>query len=194
MVTCILLSAGESLRFGSPKALSCIGQEKAIVQIQNRLLCSQVSEIIIVLGAQADLIEPYLLKHTNIRLVYNKDYKFGQTSSFKCGLRAASPASRGVMLLPVDYPFVLSKTFDLIIEAFEKTDEKIMIPRFCGRRGHPPVFPVKLKDEFLNLDNDAGVNTVIHANENCVEYLDVDDEGVVQTFNTPGELRNVLGT
>ena len=74
MVTCILLSAGESRRFGSPKALATIGTTNAIGRIQTTLLSTPVSEIIIVLGSGSKTIEPYVFNHKKVRIVYNKNY------------------------------------------------------------------------------------------------------------------------
>ncbi len=51
MVTCILLSAGSSQRFGSPKALAELYDETVLEHLQKMLLATQVGEIIIVLGA-----------------------------------------------------------------------------------------------------------------------------------------------
>ena len=100
MISCILLTAGESKRFGSPKALADIGQNKAIQLLQQKLLQSIVDEIIIVTGASESLIKPYVLNHSKVRLVHNKDYKFGQTSSFQTGLSIVDKNSFGFMLLP----------------------------------------------------------------------------------------------
>ncbi|VAX34845.1 hypothetical protein MNBD_UNCLBAC01-1087, partial [hydrothermal vent metagenome] len=85
MLSCILLSAGASARFGSPKALAKqpSNNRPIIEKIQKTLLKTKIDEIIIVLGAHAESIKPFLLKHKNIKVVYNKDHNFGQTSSFK---------------------------------------------------------------------------------------------------------------
>jgi len=90
MIACILLSAGLSQRFGSPKALAQWNTGTVIEHLQNLLVKSQVDEIIVVCGAHADQIKPHILEHKQVRFVYNKDYNFGQTSSFKAGLKSVS--------------------------------------------------------------------------------------------------------
>ena len=89
MITCILLSAGLSERFGSPKALACLSDSTVIEHLQNTLLQSCCDKIIVVLGAHASLIQPFIFIHSRIRVVYNKDYYFGQTSSLQAGWRQA---------------------------------------------------------------------------------------------------------
>src|SRR3990167_701833 len=106
MISCIVLSAGQNSRFGSPKALAKFKGRTVIEHLQIVLIASDLDEIIIVLGAFVNDIKPYLLKHKKIKVVYNKDYNLGQTSSFQTGLKVMDQQSQGVMLLPVDFPLV----------------------------------------------------------------------------------------
>ena len=187
MFTCILLCAGAGRRFGSPKALARLGGETVIERLQKLLLKTQVDEIIAVLGAHADQVKPYLLKHECIKFVHNKDYKFGQTSSFKAGLQCASQDTQGILLLPVDYPLIRGDTINKLIEFFSENNPLILIPSFEGQRGHPPIFSNSLKGDFLLLDNNSGLNSVAHTHVGQTKILPVSDRGVIQTFNTQEE-------
>ena len=69
MISCILLSAGFSSRFGSPKALAKRNGETVIEHIQRSLLNTLIEEIIIVLGNKADKIEPFVLNHKRVKFV-----------------------------------------------------------------------------------------------------------------------------
>ena len=184
MVTCVLLSAGVSQRFGSPKALAKLHGETVVEHLQKMLAETQVSEIIVVLGAHADQIKPYILNHKKVKFVYNKDYNFGQTSSFKAGLEGVSDNSRGVLLLPVDYPIICADTIDLLIRHFLDNHPPILIPTFEGHKGHPPLFSIDLRDEFLALDNESGLNTIARAHQDETAVLPVEDVGVISAFNT----------
>ena len=193
MISCIILAAGESARFNSPKALAKIGSKTILHRLQEELLSSKVDEIIVVLGAWADQLKPCLLDHKNIQFVYNKDYKFGQTSSFKAGLRGVSKESKGVMLLPVDFPLIDKKIVDFLCAAFAKENyQKIIIPSFHLKKGHPPIFPIALKKDFLGLKNDEGLNMVaLNQPENTV-IISIDHPAVIKTFNTQQELQDIL--
>ncbi len=193
MISCILLSAGESRRFGSPKALAQIQGRTVIESLQKEILSSQnIGELIIVLGYDAQIIAPLLLIHKKVKVVYNKDHKFGQTSSFQVGLRAVSTEAKAVILLPVDYPFIKRETLNLIVENFLKEDCRILIPSYREQKGHPPVFSIILKDEFLGLDKNVGINTVSSAHKKETIILPTQDPGVIKTFNTPDELSGIL--
>lgn len=191
MLSCILLAAGQSRRFGGIKALATIGGQPLIRHLQDVLLSGGCEEIVVVLGAHAEKIEPSLLKHSRVAIVHNKDHKFGQTSSFQCGLRAADPAADAIMLLPVDYPFLAGATIAALKDVSRSHPEEIILPCYQGRRGHPPVFPAALRDDFLALDPQTGLNTVQRRHESRCRECPVDDPGVTASFNTPAELEDL---
>ncbi len=186
MISSVVLAAGFSSRFGSPKALAKIGSVTVIEFLLNRLANNaDIDRIVVVLGADADQIGPYVLKHKKINVVYNKDYNLGQTSSFKTALAFILPVTEGIMLFPVDSPFVQPKTVKHLIDEFYLKKPLVLVPTFGATKGHPPIFSYSLKDEFLALDNASGINQVIHRHE--VLSVPVSDEGIVSTFNTPQE-------
>ncbi len=192
MLSCVLLAAGQSQRFGAVKSLATVEGQPVIRRLQETVLSADCEELIVVLGAHAEKIEPTLLNHSRVTVVHNKDHKFGQTSSFQCGLRQIDPAADGVLLLPVDYPFLHSATLLQLRAISERHPADIIIPVYQGRHGHPPVFPAALRDEFLGLDPGVGLNTVQHRHPDLCRDCPVDDPGVTATFNTPDELAALI--
>lgn len=191
MISCILLSAGLSSRFGSPKALASLHKQTVVEHIQHMLLSTQVAEIIIVLGHEPEKIKPFILKHKKTKVVYNKDYIFGQTSSFQAGLKHVDEKSLGVMLLPVDYPFIKRETIDSLVESFAKKKCFILIPAFEDRYGHPPVFRTILKDEIFGISQSVGLNSIAHKHKEKTVILPVSDNGILKTFNTQEEFERL---
>ncbi len=189
MVTCILLSAGLSERFGSPKALAYIGGNTVIQHVQNTLLESSCDEIIVVLGAHARQIQPSIFIHSRIRVVYNKNYNLGQTSSVKAGWREADNSSTGVIFLPVDCPLVQASSICMIIDYFKEHDPDILIPSYRNKKGHPPIFHQRLKSKILNLPMDLGINSLFA--EHPPQTIEIDDRGIIESFNTPEELKKI---
>ena len=190
MITCIILSAGESQRFRSPKALARTSRRTAIEDLQNTLLGSIADEIIVVLGAYVDAVKPHVFNHKKVRIVYNKDYKLGQTSSFQTGLSAVGNETRAVLLAPVDCPLILTSTVDLLIRHFKQNNPVLLIPAYQGKRGHPPVFNASLKTDILALSPSTGVNSLFAVH--VPEILEINDPGIVQAFNTPAELEQLV--
>lgn len=192
MISCIILAAGLSSRFGSPKALATINESPAITFLLKNICSSRIDEIIVVLGSDSDAIEPHLFKHKLIRVVYNNDYKFGQTSSVQTGLKALSSHTDAFMILPVDCSFIQTKTIDKLIEHYIRNHPQILIPAFNLKKGHPPVFKQELKENILKLSYAEGLNKITQNPAYSTETLELPDPGIIQTFNTPDELARIL--
>jgi len=189
MTSCILLSAGLSERFGSPKALAMIDGNTVIQHAQNTLLQSSCDEIIVVLGAHATKIQPFIFIHSRIRVVYNKDYFFGQTSSIQAGCKALDPKNQGILFLPVDCPLVKATTIDKIIQEFNKDHTDILIPSYQHKKGHPPILGHHLKTKVLGLTPDLGLNSLF--GEHPPQTIEIDDSGIIKSFNTPEEFEAI---
>ena len=191
MLSCILLSAGLSARFGSPKALAKINETTVIEHLQNTLVDTNIAEIVVVLGDRYEEIKSHILNHKKVKFVYNKDYNRGQTSSFKVGLRAVSPKSRGTLLMPIDTPAVKSTTIDALVDQFLEENPRILIPTYQDKRGHPPVFNRDLRKYLLDLGEAVGLNTFEHEHESDIRLFPVEDPGILESFNTPEEFERL---
>ncbi len=192
MISAIILSAGLSQRFGSPKALALVNNITIIEHLQKVLVDTEIENIYVVLGANADEIKAYILNHKKVHIVYNKNFKSGQTSSFKAGLKALPIQSNAVMLFPVDAPFVKKETISAVISRFRENYPSILVPTHQNKKGHPPVFNISLLSQLLNLSDDTGLNQFQHENKDKIVLFEVDDPGVVQSFNTKEELDAIV--
>jgi molybdenum cofactor cytidylyltransferase len=194
MISCIVLAAGLSSRFLSPKALAKTEDGQTVLEyLQKMLLASSVEEIVIVVGADVSSIKPAILKHEKIKTVYNKDYYLGQTSSFKAGLNGVSKEAQGVFLLPVDFPCVKAETLHVLEEYFFLKKTRILIPIYEDKKGHPPLFSMDLKQDFLKISDDQGINEIARQRPEEVTLLAVADPGILLTFNTQEEFLKVRG-
>jgi len=192
MMTCIVLAAGESRRFGSPKPLADLNGTPAIRQTVNTVLASVVKDVIVVLGHEARNIQPLVPEDSRVRVVINKDYNRGMTSSFQTALNALADEPPDLMLLPADMPFVKAATIDLLCRTFETQRPLILVPTYRGRSGHPPVFASSLIEEFKSLKDSDPLSTIQRRHSKETLHLPVNDEGIVQAFNTPQELSRLL--
>jgi CTP:molybdopterin cytidylyltransferase MocA len=163
-----------------------------IERLLRTVLSSGIEEIIVVLGAHREDIKPHILKHKTIKIVYNKDYKHGQTSSFKKGISFLAPSSQGVFLLPIDYPFISSLTMNMMMNAFQKHKFQVIIPTYQQQKGHPPLFTRNIIDEIKGWNDDRGLNTLAQhiPMETCL--FPVQDKGVILSFNTVQELNIII--
>lgn len=160
--------------------------------MQTKLIDSHVDQIIIVTGYNYTTISPHIFNHKNIKTVYNKDYKFGQTSSFKKGVNAVSDHTKGIALFPIDYPFIKTETVDQMIEKFVRDQPDILLPTYHHKKGHPPIFSMALKKNILALENDVGINILTRSNQYQILQHEVNDSGIRATFNTAEEWQALL--
>jgi molybdenum cofactor cytidylyltransferase len=189
MVTGLILSAGLSERFGSPKALANLSTGTVIQHVQDSLLQSACGKIVVVLGGDADKILPFIFIHSKISVVYNNRYYFGQTTSVQEGWRHAEESSEGIMLLPVDCPLVKVSTIDQIIGHFNQQAPDILVPSYQHKKGHPPVFHQRLRTKVLGLSDNQGLNSLFA--DHPPQTIDIDDPGIVKSFNTPQEFEEI---
>jgi len=99
--------------------------------------------------------------------------------------------SQGVMLLPVDHPLIEIDTINSLRQYFLDNNPRILVPAFKDQKGHPPLFSIDLRDEFLAIDNNKGLNTVIHAHQRETTVLPVKDSGIITSFNTQEEFESL---
>lgn len=190
MVSIIILAAGESKRFGSPKQLAKINNNQTLIEyVISNVKKSSVAETIVVLGAYKDLIAPLMPSDTKI--AFNEQFKKGQTSSIKKGLEQISPQSEYFLILPVDISTVSPKTIDRIIYQFKNAKASIGIPTFEGKKGHPPIYDIGLKQEIVNLDDDEPLYLINRKFQEKTVLINVNDPRILININSPQDLEKI---
>ncbi len=192
MLSGIILAAGESTRMGGIiKQLLKLGDKNFIETIAEKMLAAGTDEVVVVLGANSETI----LKNSNLnnlKVVINFNYREGQLSSLRVGLKCLDAKSEAFFLNPCDCPTVRTKTYELLKEKWSLRKECIHIPRYRGKNGHPAVFPSVFYNELLSGMLKDGAKSVIRNNKDSVCYVDVDDEGVVADIDTSEDFNELL--
>lgn len=184
MIAAIVLSAGESSRMGTPKALLPIGGKSFAGRIVSALKSSKVGKIVVVLGHRAEEIQKEI-EPLSVSIVVNKDYAQGQLSSLIAGLRSLETEKLdGVLVHLVDHPFLDPSLVNLMIDRFYETGKLIVVPRYQGKRGHPVLFSRKLFAELLSAPPDQGARAVVRAHREETLEIDTEDEGVIVDIDT----------
>ena len=102
-VTGIILAAGEGSRMGRTKQLLPFRGLKILECVIDSALASTLDRVVVVLGHQAELLKP-MLERKSVEVVVNPDYRVGQSSSLKVGLKALSEETDAVLFLLVGSP------------------------------------------------------------------------------------------
>jgi len=191
MIVAVILSAGESSRMGRPKALLPIDGVRFVEKIVSTLKSTDVGNIIVVLGHNAEEIRRKI-RNLPVTILINHDYKQGQLSSLQVAIRhlesSGGPVD-GILVHLVDHPYIEAKLVNLMIDRFYETKKLIVVPRFQDRRGHPVIFARALFSELLAAGTDQGAKPVVHAHRDDTLEIDTDDKGVLIDIDTPEEYR-----
>ncbi len=111
----------------------------------------------------------------------------GMLSSFRCGLRTLKSSGRNVMLCLTDHPMVEVETYRTLFSAAKKN--KIIIPKYKNRRGHPIIFGSDFIPELLEKDCPEGARTIVRAHPEAVEEILVEDAGILLDIDTPEDAK-----
>jgi molybdenum cofactor cytidylyltransferase len=98
-----------------------------------------------------------------------------------------------MLFTPVDHPLVQGATYEVLIEQWRLNPDRIVIPRYGGRKGHPAIFPSRLYGPLLRDELPGGARDLIYREMESVLFVPVSDPGVIQDIDTPEDYRQLIG-
>ncbi len=201
----IILAAGESIRFGKPKQLLKLNDKYLIEWVLDAALASHLEKMVLVLGYKHKKILAALrekARHPDLRVVINHNYKRGQSTSLRAGVKKIQDKFPSVMFLLGDQPMLDSETIDMLLEQFWISDKDMCVPIFKGKRGNPAIFSQKLYDHLLKITGDIGARNIIqHHPQNVLEseiknplcFMDIDTQSDFDKLVELLEQRRIKG-
>jgi molybdenum cofactor cytidylyltransferase len=186
----IVLAAGGSSRFGSPKQLARWNDQSFIERVVDVALASPVRPVIVVLGAEVSQSRTALGQRP-VEIVINKAWAEGQSTSMQAGL-AALPSNIGsALFMLVDLPGITPDVVKAVVQRHRETLAPIVWPEFRGKRGHPVLFDRTLFPDLMQVSGDTGGRPVLLAYKDRAERVTVESEGILQDFDRPEDLEAV---
>ena len=188
-VAAIVLAAGRSTRMGGPnKLLAELDGKKLVRTVTEQALASKATDVIVVTGHQADLVEQ-ALAGLKVKFVRNPDFAGGLASSVKAGIAAVPANADGALVCLGDMPLIDAKLIDRLIEAFEPDrGHLIAVPVSDGRRGNPVLWSRRFFRELMTLDGDVGARHLIAKHAEAVAEVPVEGESAFLDIDTPQAL------
>jgi CTP:molybdopterin cytidylyltransferase MocA len=123
VVAAVVLAAGASTRFGSPK------QRILLEPVLERVRASSVDDVVVVLGAHA--------VETSARTVECPAWAQGPGASLRCGLAALRPETEAAVVALADGPDLAPKAIDRVIACWRESRAEVVAATYGGIRGHP---------------------------------------------------------
>jgi molybdenum cofactor cytidylyltransferase len=192
MISMIVLAAGKSVRMrGKNKLLTEIQGTPMIRRVVQAALESKVDDVIVVLGAEAGKVRK-VLTDLPCRLVINKNYEKGQSSSVKAGLSEVSPMTRAALVLPGDVAMIDCRSINMVIEEYEHGRHSIVIAAHNGEAGHPILFDKQLFSEIEQIDEQTfGLKAIIKRHEGDMYLVETDSSNPIKDVDTPEDLNDL---
>ncbi|MEP6594572.1 MAG: nucleotidyltransferase family protein [Ginsengibacter sp.] len=171
----VILAAGSSTRMGRPKQLLKYNGDSLLKQIVKKALDSNADPVIVILGANADLIGKEI-ENENITIVINHEWKQGMASSMIKGLKAllrTAPSADCVIFMMCDQPFISVSLLKDLIAMQQATTKPIVASNYGNTIGPPALFCKSTFPEISELKGDIGARGIIqqHANEVATVYF-----------------------
>jgi molybdenum cofactor cytidylyltransferase len=189
LTSAMILAAGNSSRMGRTKQLLPLGHSTVLSQTIENVCAADLDEILLILGASAPVILQQLPSKLlrAVKVIVNSKYEQGIATSLQAGLAALNSASRSVLVVLGDQPFVRSDTLLQIVQKYRATGARIAVPTYRGQRGNPvlldrAVFPVAMK-----LHGDVGFRALFSSYVGEIVNVEVDDPAILVDIDSPAD-------
>lgn len=188
-ISALVLAAGPSRRMGTPKLALPVDGVPMLRRVVEAALQSRCREVVIVLGAHAEVYRP-VLAGASVRIVENPEYEHGLATSIRVGVAALAPESRAVVILLADQPRITAAAIDRLIDTYVVEGRRIVASAYSGTVGVPVLFDAALFLELLTLEGDAGARSVIEAYPQQGVAVPLPDDAW-QDVDTPEDLERL---
>lgn len=186
-VSALLLEAGLSSRMGVPKQFLPIGNKTVIAHCIDTILASGIQDTVVVVDNQAGLIKGF--DDLPVRFVLNTQAESEMADSVRIGIHSLGNSPSGILLCLADHPLATVRTMRTLALEHYSFCNKILIPAYQGKRGHPTLFPRNVLSEVLS---GLTLREVIRKDPKRVRLVDVPDEGVVLDMDTREDYQNMI--
>jgi putative nucleotidyltransferase with HDIG domain len=190
-LSAIIPAAGFSSRMKEFKPLLPVGDRTMVEQVIHLFASKGIEDIVVVTGHNHLNLDP-VVKQAGATPVLNPDFKSGMLSSIRQGVRHIRQDSAGFFLLPVDIPAIRLSSIDRLIEAYRRNRDQILIPYFDTIPGHPPLIPIRLKEDILNLPDGSTLRDLFSSQKNHTLTVTVYDRGTVMDADNKTGYEKIL--
>jgi molybdenum cofactor cytidylyltransferase len=161
MTGIIILAAGSSSRLGEPKQ-NLVYKGKTLLQNAiDTAISSLCKPVIIVLGANADVIKP-TIENLPMSILQNEEWQEGMASSIRLGiaeLKKIESKVTSVVLMLCDQPFVDTSLINKLVQS--QSEKGIVACAYNDTIGVPVLFDELYFKKLLQLKGQEGAKTLL---------------------------------
>jgi molybdenum cofactor cytidylyltransferase len=181
---------------GEPKQMLPWGERTVLGAVAYNLATAGASPVLCVVGHRAAEMSA-ALGNAPAKLLQNPDYLLGEMlSSYQVGVRdlqSTGVSFLGVLLALGDQPHVPIAVIEQVIVAARTSPDRIVVPSYQMRRGHPFFVPVRLWPELVALTYEETLRLLMQRNQAAITYVNVDTDAILRDIDTPADYQSLSG-
>jgi molybdenum cofactor cytidylyltransferase len=186
----VVLAAGASSRFGSPKQLARLRDATLLHTVVARATDVAAGNVTVVLGAHAEAIRPHIAGMP-ISVIVNRRWQEGLASSLRAGIESL-PDDVAALIWLGDQVGVTAEDLRRLIAAWDGDRSRIAASSYGGTIGVPAIFPRSVFPELLALRGDRGAKGVLRHHPEKTTFVDMPNAAT--DIDTPTDLENSTGS
>jgi molybdenum cofactor cytidylyltransferase len=136
----IVLAAGASSRFGSPKQLVRVAGQPLLHRAVAHAVELAGHAVTVVLGAHAAELSS-LLRHSSASVIVNREWSEGLGSSIRAAVAKLPSSCEGALITLADQAAVTVEDLKRLAATWRREPARIVAARYDGRLGVPAIFP-----------------------------------------------------
>ncbi|MFC1997072.1 selenium cofactor biosynthesis protein YqeC [Chloroflexota bacterium] len=189
-ISAVILAAGGSRRFGSPKQLLDWHGKPLIWHVAQKALRAGLNPVIVVCGSEKDSIQR-ALEDLPVELVHNPDWQRGQGTSVKCGVQMVGYRGAGILFFLADQPQIPDTLIQKLINVHAQRLNPITGPMVDGQRANPVLFDRVTFEDLLALSGEEGGRKLF--GKFAVDWTPWHDPAPLLDVDTPEDYVRLLG-
>jgi molybdenum cofactor cytidylyltransferase len=190
-VGCVLLAAGQSLRFGNAetKLLLPFAGQPLLQRAVDTVAASSAAACTLVLGAHREKILE-TIDPRRCSVIANDDWRLGITSSIRAGLGQHLNDDACIFMV-ADQPFVAASDLNRLILRHAEKRTAIVALRNGETWGTPVLFVRSDYPALLRLEGDVGAKRYAGRFMDRVEFVESSRPDAFSDIDTPEDYRNL---
>lgn len=188
-VAAIILAAGPSARFGTPKQLLSYKNRSLVRHAVEIAVSSSAHPVSVVLGFAAHRVR-HEIADLPVDVIENPAWRGGMSTSIRAGIRTVPPTAEAAIILLCDQPLISTDLLNQMVAAFRSTRPEVVACEYGTSLGVPALFGRSLFPQLLALSGDKGAKQLLSTYSSALVRIPF--PGGAVDIDTPEDYRKAI--